>query len=434
MFLLKASVLLIIDWMKKNWNFKLSKFTKLSLLWIVCLFIKPLFVFNVGFIFSVISFSFLKKYNDKKLVTNIIYNFLIVSSVFIPVQIFYGYKIYWFSFIFEILLIPFVVFCFLISMLFFIPFFGYVLNLIYEIFYYYSKGFTYLNLTTICGSFNVIYLVTYFVLFKFITTFKFSKTKIKKILIALFSLNCFWIIQANQFSKINPTITMLNVGNGNSFVCHYKGKTILFDAGRGTGFSKNSLEQYLVYSGVRNIEAVFISHNHQDHYDQLDNVKETYRLKNVFYNHDLKTYFNYKDLKITNFIELNNSDENDNSQVSVVEIKNKKLLFTGDATKVREYKLIKDELFLEKVKGGVDFLQVGHHGSKTSTSDAFMNVIKPKTCFISGHKSKTLDFPNKETIETLNKHQCKTYVTNGDSSFKYKVNRGKTIKIQKNSF
>ncbi|AUM62698.1 ComEC/Rec2 family competence protein [Spiroplasma monobiae] len=434
LFLLKSCILLIIGWVEQNKKFKFSKITKLSILWIACLFINPLFIFNIGFIFSVIAFIFLKKYKNKKPATNVIYNFLIVNAVFTPVQIFYNYKIYWFSSLFEVLLIPLVTFSFITSLFFFIPFSSYILNLIYKLFYFYSKGLTYLNLTTICGSFNFIYLISYFVLFKLITSFSFDKTKIKKLIIFIFTLNCFWILQSNQFTKISPSVTMLNVGNGNSFLFQYKGKTILFDAGRGNGFSKSSLEQYLVYSGVRKIEAVFISHNHQDHFDQLGNVANTYKLKNVFYNYHLKETFNYKDLNITNFIELGNSDENDNSQVSLIEVKNKKILFTGDTTKLREYRLIKDELFLNKVKGGVDFLQVGHHGSKTSTSEVFMKVIQPKTCFISGHKSNTLDFPSKETLDTLNKYKCKTYVTNGDSSYKYKVNSEKTIKIQKNSF
>ncbi|WP_162684906.1 ComEC/Rec2 family competence protein [Spiroplasma sp. BIUS-1] len=320
------------------------------------------------------------------------------------------------------------------SLFFFIPFSSYLLNPIYELLYYYSKTFTYINPITICGSFSVVFLITYFVLFKALTCFGYWKSKIRKVLIILFSLNAFTIIEVNQLSKISPSITMLNVGNGNSFLFQYKGKTILFDAGRGVGFSKNSLNEYLVYNGVRKIEAVFISHNHKDHYDQLDSVRQTYNIKNVFYNYDLKTYFRFKDLEIKNYIELGNSDENDNSQVSLVKVKNKKVLFTGDATKKREYRLLSNPDFVNEIKGGIDFLQVGHHGSKTSTSDTFIKTLKPKTCFISGHKSSLYDFPSKETIETLNNNNCKTYVTNGDSSYKYKVKSSKTIKIQKNSF
>ncbi|WP_339020223.1 hypothetical protein [Spiroplasma endosymbiont of Atherix ibis] len=113
----------------------------------------------------------------------------------------------------------------------------------------------------------------------------------------------------------------------------------------------------------------------------------------------------------------------------MVEIQKHKILFTGDTTKKREYRLIKNKLFLNKIKEGIDFLQVGHHGSKTSTSEKFIEIIKPQTCYISGHKSMTLDFPNKETIETLNKYNCKTYVTNGKTSYKYIIKNKQTIKI-----
>ncbi|WP_157806940.1 ComEC/Rec2 family competence protein [Spiroplasma floricola] len=429
LFILKSAILLIINWIELNWKFKFSRVTKLSILWIACLFINPLFIFNIGFIFTLIAFLFIKKYTDKKPITNIFYNFLIINVVFAPVQIFYYYKYFWFSSIFKVLLIPIITFSFTSSLFFMIPFLKTVLNLIYQLLYFFSKSLTYINLTTICGSFSFLFLIAYFTLFILISHFKFSKKILKLVFISLFSLNIFLIFELNQFSQISPSITMLNVGNGNSFLFQYKNRTILFDAGKGSGFNKNSLEQFLIYKGIRKIEAVFISHNHKDHYDQLESVKNSYKVKNIFFNYNLKTNYIFQDLKITNFIELNNNDENNNSQISLLEIANKKILFTGDATKKREYRLVKNEVFLTKIKGGIDFLQVGHHGSKTSTSEKFIEIIKPKTCYISGHKSKTLNFPNKETIETLNKYKCQTYVTNGTTSYKYKIKNGETFKI-----
>ncbi|WP_339020224.1 ComEC/Rec2 family competence protein [Spiroplasma endosymbiont of Atherix ibis] len=274
LFILKSAILLIVNWIELNWKFKFSKVTKLSILWITCLFINPLFIFNIGFIFTIIAFLFLKKYKDKKPMTNILYNFLIINAVFAPVQIFYYYKIFWFSSIFKILLIPMITFSFISSCFFMIPFAKPILNLIYDLLYFYSKSLTYINVITICGSFSFLFLITYFILLTVIIYFKFNKRVLKIFFLFLFSLNTFLILELNQFSQISPIITMLNVGNGNSFLFQYKKRTILFDAGKGTGFSKNSLEQFLVYKGVRKINAVFISHNHKDHYDQLESIKK----------------------------------------------------------------------------------------------------------------------------------------------------------------
>ncbi|WP_158500861.1 ComEC/Rec2 family competence protein [Spiroplasma cantharicola] len=227
---------------------------------------------------------------------------------------------------------------------------------------------------------------------------------------------------------------MLNVGNGNSFLFQYKGKNILFDAGKGNGFNKKSLQQYLLYNGVRKIDALFISHNHKDHYDQIDDLKAIYNIKNIFYNYDNQFIFTIRDLKISNFIELENKDENDNSQVSLLEVKGKKILFTGDISKKRESRLLQNKDFLTKINGGIDLLQVAHHGSKTSSSQSFIKTIKPRNCFISGHKSKIYDFPSQDTIKTLKKYQCKTYITNAKNSYKYKVKSNRVIKVQKNFF
>ncbi len=431
LFFLKTCIFLIIRWIEENWKFRFSKITKFSIIWIICLFINPLFVFNIGFIFTIIAFLFIKKYQDKKPITNLFYNFLIVNAVFIPVQIYFDYKIYWLSSFFEILLIPLISFSFILSTFFWIPFSSYLLDFNYQILYSYSKSFQYINIFTICGHFSIFFLITYFFMFKLITTYKFNRRKIQTILIMLFTLNGFYFLQSNQFTKISPSVTMLNVGNGNSFLLQYKGKNILFDAGKGSGFSKKSLQQYLVYDGVRKIDAIFISHNHKDHYDQIDDLKTIYNIQNIFYNYDNQFNFKFKDLKISNFIENQNKDENDNSQVSVVEVKGKKILFTGDISKKREARLLQNKEFLEMIKGGVDLLQVAHHGSKTSSSQLFIETIKPQKCFISGHKSKMYDFPSKETIATLKKYQCKTYITNSRNSYKYKVKSNKVIKVQK---
>ncbi|WP_158499812.1 ComEC/Rec2 family competence protein [Spiroplasma diminutum] len=434
LFILKSCILLIINWIELNWNFRLSKFTKLSIIWIVCLFINPLFVFNIGFVFSIIAVLFIKKYKDKKPMTNLIYNFLIINSIFIPLQVFYDYKFFWFSSIFEILLVPFISFCFILSFLFIIPFCNPILEFVYKILYLYTKSFSYINLTTIVGSFSVLWLISYFIILKVILSLQINKKSIRNFLIVILSFNSFLIVEFNQLLNLNSTIVMLNVGNANSFLLQYKGKNILFDAGSGVGFNKTSFESYLIYKGIRKIDAAFISHNHKDHYDQLESIERTYNIKEIFWNTDNKRTYVIKDLKITNFIETSNKDENDNSQVSLIEVKNRKILFTGDATKKREYSLINDPIFESKVKGGIDFLQVGHHGSKTSTSESFIKLIKPKTCFISGHKKNNLNFPSKETIDTLNKYSCKTYVTNGRNSYKYNIRTSKVKRIQKNSF
>ena len=68
----------------------------------------------------------------------------------------------------------------------------------------------------------------------------------------------------------------------------------------------------------------------------------------------------------------------------------------GDASIKVEDNLIKKYMF-----GQVDFLKVGHHGSKTSTSLAFVNMINPKYALISVGRKNKYGHPNKEALENL---------------------------------
>ncbi|MEX6331620.1 ComEC/Rec2 family competence protein [Staphylococcus haemolyticus] len=49
----------------------------------------------------------------------------------------------------------------------------------------------------------------------------------------------------------------------------------------------------------------------------------------------------------------------------------------------------------------IDILKVGHHGSKTSSSESFINLIKPTISIISSGKNNKYHLPNRETLQTL---------------------------------
>ena len=72
------------------------------------------------------------------------------------------------------------------------------------------------------------------------------------------------------------------------------------------------------------------------------------------------------------------NDENDNSNVIYMELNSYKFLFMGDASVTTEKEILKD-YDLPKI----DVLKVGHHGSKTSSSEEFIDTIDPKYSIIS---------------------------------------------------
>ena len=115
-------------------------------------------------------------------------------------------------------------------------------------------------------------------------------------------------------------------------------------------------------------------------------------------------------------------NENDNSNIIYTELDGYKFMFMGDASITTEKEIL-DKYNLPDI----DVLKVGHHGSKTSSSIEFINVINPKYSVISVGKNNHYGHPNKEVLENLD--NSKIYRTDQDGSIMFKIKNNK-LKIE----
>ena len=99
---------------------------------------------------------------------------------------------------------------------------------------------------------------------------------------------------------------------------------------------------------------------------------------------------------------------NDNSIVCKMTYGQFSMMFTGDAQKEVEEKILKD---YKPADLKADVLKVGHHGSKTSSSDAFVKAIAPKAATISCAAGNQYKFPHEPTLKTLQKYNVEVYRT-----------------------
>ena len=183
-------------------------------------------------------------------------------------------------------------------------------------------------------------------------------------------------------------------------------------------------------------------HGDYDHMGDAINLVENFSVKNVIFNcgdynlleKKLINKLNEQNISYSSCIQsLNINDynliflqtkkydnENDNSNVIYFDINTYKFLFMGDAGIKKESEVL--EKYNLKI---IDFLKVGHHGSNTSSSEKFLNIIKPKYSIISVGKNNRYGHPKNEVLNNLK--NSKIYRTDLNGSIKIKINKEKLI-------
>lgn len=111
---------------------------------------------------------------------------------------------------------------------------------------------------------------------------------------------------------------------------------------------------------------------------------------------DSQTYFDilWPD---NNLIEENST--NNNSIVAKLIFNDFKVLFTGDIEELAENKIVQKYKDTDKLKSSI--LKIAHHGSKTSTTQEFLNLVNPKIVLIGVGKDNKFNHPNDEVIKRL---------------------------------
>lgn len=119
---------------------------------------------------------------------------------------------------------------------------------------------------------------------------------------------------------------------------------------------------------------------------------------------------------------------NNNSLVIKLKYKNFSMLFTGDIEAEGEEAILKKYAYKpERLKARI--LKVAHHGSKTSSTENFIETVKPEVVLIGVGKNNLFNHPNPEVLERFKSSNIKIYRTdkNGEIEIRVKVSRFKIL-------
>ena len=274
------------------------------------------------------------------------------------------------------------------------------------------------------------------------------------IIIFIFSISLF-----NVDIDINNNFKMyfIDVGQGDS--CLIKtplNKTIIIDGGEDK--EGKTVLPYLLDRKVDKIDYMIISHFDSDHVDGLIPVIRELEVKRVIISKQLEESDNYDEfLKIIKnkktvvyvvqkgdrisiekdiYLDILWPDDskpidenplNNNSIVCKICYKNFSILFTGDIEELAEKSIVGEE------KGILNstVLKVAHHGSKTSSTKEFLNLVTPKIALIGVGKDNKFGHPNYEIIERLEEAGCKIYRTDEMGEITIKVDNNGRIKTSR---
>ena len=440
--MVRATFQFILFFINKSFKLNIDNSNLVILLFLILVIINPYNIYNIGFLFSfIISFTLIRcsklikgKFIIKSLKTSLISFF---SSM--PVLINNFFEVNFLGIILNIIYIPFVSYILfplsLVTVLF--PSLDNILYMFISCFEKITDFFSNIKFLSfsICKM-NIFLIIIYYIIFIYIL--KRKKKLIYKIIIVIISL----IFLINNGRIVNNEVSILDVGQGDSSLIRLKNKNILIDTGGNINYdiSKNILIPYFKSVGIKKIDYLVLTHGDYDHMGEAINLVENFKVEKVIFNcgpyNDLeqelikvldkkkiKYYSCIKELNIDNnklyFLQTKEYDnENDNSNVIYSELNVYKFMFMGDASVTTE-----KEIMNKYNLPDIDVLKVGHHGSKTSSSKGFINVINPKYSIISVGKNNRYGHPNKEVLENLSK--SKIYRTDQDGSIMFKIKNNK---------
>lgn len=259
------------------------------------------------------------------------------------------------------------------------------------------------------------------------------------------------------------TITCLDVGQGDGIVLETPdGHHFLVDGGSSnkSGVGQYQILPYLKNQGISYLDAILVSHTDTDHISGIQELLgymsrhlTTIRAGRLIlpnWKEHSEAYQKLESLAgeagvpvgtisdgdsiragdtVLHFIApqkgASGKDVNEDGMVLEVTYGNFRGLFTGDIGEETEKKLISQGRLTE-----MDFLKVGHHGSRYSSSSLFLQKIRPEVSVISCSATNTYGHPSPETIERLEEAGSEIYYTMKNGAITVQTN-GMTIYVRK---
>ena len=247
-------------------------------------------------------------------------------------------------------------------------------------------------------------------------------------------------------------VSVLDVGQGDSiFVAFPNGRTMLIDGGGQAGIERvgtsrtgidigeEVVSPYLWSRGLKQLDTVVLTHAHHDHLDGLHSVLQNFTVSELWIGRDevsaalasLLAEARARGVAIKHEVRGDKFDwggiegealwpadatsapaaANDDSVVLRLSDGPVRFLLSGDIEKKVESALVENHAPL-----AVDFLKVPHHGSKSSSTEAFLAAVAPRVAVVSVGEANAFGHPAQAVVERYEQSGVRLLRTDRDGA------------------
>jgi competence protein ComEC len=288
-----------------------------------------------------------------------------------------------------------------------------------------------------------------------------AKLAILAVLLVLLTLaldTCYWLYQ--RFWHADLRVTIIDVGHGSASLLELPGGyTILIDGG---GFTDNSafdvgervIAPFLWRKKIRTVDTLILSHPNSDHMNGLIFIARHFHVKNIWTNNESRDTLGFaefmqviasknihrpvfeamprryriNDVELhllyppSDYLKLKNIQKwrnlNNNSLVVKASLKSVSFLFPGDIMAEAEKELV--DLAGKSLNSAV--LIAPHHGSKTSSSQIFLNAVDPEFVIISAGRYRRFQLPHPAILKRYASRRYTLWRTDIDGAISLSTN------------
>lgn len=215
-----------------------------------------------------------------------------------------------------------------------------------------------------------------------------------------------WVMLYEPIS--HDEVVFVDVGQGACTHIRCGSNDCLIDGGgsRTADMAKRTLKPYLLKNGARDCDLTLATHEDMDHIKGLEELESAMKVKNFIVGSVAGTVYRMGDevfIETLWPLELKEGQKQENAESSVFMIHygTVRILVTGDLDKEGEHAMAAYYTGLgQSGKLRADVLNVGHHGSKTSTSGEFLDLVKPRLAVVQVGRN-NYGHPSDEVLKRL---------------------------------